>query len=261
MTAVPAWISILSDSGIAALSTFISPGTLFTFDLDGTLAPIVDDPDGILIPEDIHTKIVRLCTLASVAVLTGRSCSDARAHLGFEPRFIIGNHGAEGLPGWENRQRDFVRLCRRWEEQLKRLIPGAAGMGVRIENKGASLTLHYRSAASRDTALAEIRQAVQQLTPLPRRMSGKLSVNIVPPDSLNKGEALLYLMHHAGTHRAVFIGDDVTDEDVFRLKHKDILGIRVGNHSSSDADFCLSDQNQIGRLLAGIIMILERVTP
>ncbi|MBA4398107.1 MAG: hypothetical protein C0394_12095 [Syntrophus sp. (in: bacteria)] len=59
---------------------------------------------------------------------------------------------------------------------------------------------------------------------------------------------ILQLMRNAGSDRAVFIGDDVTDADVFRLKHERILGIRVGNHSPSEVDCCLSDQHQIGRL-------------
>lgn len=261
MTAMKKWICIFSDAGLAALSSFIDRTTLFTFDLDGTLAPIVEDPAGIMISDDVRGKLMRLCRLANVAVLTGRARNDARAHLGFEPRFIVGNHGAEGLPGWEKREQGFIRLCRRWEDQLRVLLPQAFRSGIIIENKGCSLTLHYRRAPAPEAALAEILCAVQLLTPIPRQIAGKFVANIVPPESLNKGEALLLLMSHVCAHRAVFIGDDVTDEDIFRLKHKQIIGIRVGNSSPSEADYCLSDQNQIGRLLAEIINDFERLVP
>lgn len=258
MTAMKEWICIFSDAGRAALDAFIGRTTLFTFDLDGTLAPIVADPAGIVIPAPVREKLVRLCRLADVAVLTGRARDDARAHLGFEPRFIVGNHGAEGLPGWQTQEREFVGLCRHWEDQLRALLPQASASGIGIENKGRSLTLHYRNAPAPDAALASIRRAAERLTPVPRCTSGKFVVNIVPSESLNKGEALLMLMAHAGAHRAVFIGDDVTDEDVFRLRNDRVLGIRVGNHSPSEAEYCLSDQNQIGRLLTEIIRIVER---
>lgn len=261
MTATKKWICIFSDAGMAALTTFIDRMTLFTFDLDGTLAPIVEDPAGIMIPSDVRGHLKRLCRLANVVVLTGRARKDARAHLGFEPRFIVGNHGAEGLPGWEKREPGFARLCRQWEKQLQALLPQAFRNGIMIENKGCSLTLHYRGAPAPGVALSEILLAVRHLAPVPRQISGKFVVNIVPLESLNKGESLLQLMGHTDARHAVFIGDDVTDEDVFRLKHERVLGIRVGNHSSSEADYCLSDQNQIGRLLAEIIHALERAIP
>lgn len=260
MTVTKKWACIFSEAGLIALSAFIDRTTLFTFDLDGTLAPIIDDPDRIIIPDDVRGQLIRLCRLAHVAILTGRARNDARVHLGFEPRFIVGNHGAEGLPGWEKREGGFARLCRQWEVQMRAMLTHALESGIVIENKGSSLTLHYRKARDREAARAEILRAAQRLEPLPRRISGKCVENIMPSDSLNKGEALLQLMRHAGAERAVFIGDDVTDEDVFRLKHERILGIRVGNSSPSEADYCLSDQNQIGRLLDEIIHPLERET-
>jgi trehalose 6-phosphate phosphatase len=260
MTITKPCLCIFSDAGLAALGAFIDRTTLFTFDLDGTLAPIVADPAGIVIPVSVREKLARLCRLAGVAVLTGRARDDARAHLGFEPRFIVGNHGAEGLPGWERREREFVSLCGHWEDQLRALLPHAFRDGILIENKGRSLSLHYRTARAPDAALTSIRRAAERLTPVPRQTSGKFVVNIAPPGSLNKGEALLQLMAHAGAPRAVFIGDDVTDEDVFRMKHERVLGIRVGNSSPSEADFRLSDQNQIGRLLTQIIHSLKRAT-
>jgi len=229
MRATKKWICIFSEEGLAALGTFIGRTTLFTFDLDGTLAPIVEDPAGIMISDDIRGKLMRLCRLANVAILTGRARSDARAHLGFEPRFIVGNHGAEGLPGWEKREQGFVRLCQQWEDQLRVLLPQAFRKGIIIENKGCSLTLHYRRAPAPETALAEILCAVQLLTPIPRQIAGKFVANIVPPESLNKGEALLLLMRYADAHRAVFIGHEVTGEDILHLKHERIHGLRVGN--------------------------------
>lgn len=74
---------------------------------------------------------------------------------------------------------------------------------------------------------------------------------------MNKGEALLQIMEQAGASRAVFVGDDDTDEDVFHMRNDRILGIRVGNESPSDAGYCLSDQDKIDRLLDEIIRALK----
>jgi len=253
MTAAKQWISILSESGLHALRSFIAGPTLFAFDLDGTLAPIVPDPSKIMIADEVRERMTRLCLVAKVTVLTGRSRDDARRYLGFKPLFIVGNHGAEGVPGWEEREVGFVQLCRGWEEQLQGLLPRTTQNGIVIENKGASLSLHYRNAPEVEKARMEIMLAVRRLTPLPRQISGKYVENILPQEALNKGEALVQIMGHAGTSRAVFVGDDDTDEDVFRMRDDRILGIRVGNSSPSKARYCLSDQKRIGRLIGEIM--------
>lgn len=256
MIAAKACASIFSHAGLAALQDFADRTTLFTFDLDGTLTPIVDDPARIAIPDAIRERMDRLCALANVAILTGRARDDARPHLGFNARFIVGNHGAEGIPGWEEREAEFAALARGWANQLEALLPPAAGRGIVIENKRLSLSIHYRKARYRDAAHAEIIDAIDRLTPLPRRVSGKCVENILPPDSPDKGEALVRIMRHAGASRAVFVGDDETDEDVFRMKNGSILGIRIGNASPSDAPYCLADQTGIEHLLDEIIRVL-----
>ncbi len=245
--------SIFSPTGLSALQSFADPATLFTFDLDGTLTPIIEDPSGTRISVDVRERMVHLCGLADVAILTGRAREDAHSRLGFDPRFIVGNHGAEGIPGHEEREREYADLCRRWEDQLRALLPRSPRSGIVIENKGASLSVHYRRAPRRSAARREILHAVQQITPHPRQVPGKCVENVLPPDALNKGEALLRIMVLAGAFRAVFVGDDDTDEDVFRMKNERILGIRVGDGLSSQAAFFLSDQKKIARLLDEIL--------
>jgi trehalose 6-phosphate phosphatase len=257
MTPAKEWTCIFSQAGLAAIKAFADRTTLFTFDLDGTLTPIIDDPSRIMISDKVREKMMRLSSLANVAILTGRARDDARSHLGFDARFIVGNHGAEGIPGWEDRERVFAALCQRWEDQLRLLLPHAQQSGFVIENKGTSLSVHYRKAPQQEAARREILQAIGRLTPLPRQISGKCVENILPQDSMNKGEALLQIMEQAGASRAVFVGDDDTDEDVFHMRNDRILGIRVGNESPSDAGYCLSDQDKIDRLLDEIIRALK----
>ena len=95
----------------------------------------------------------------------------------------------------------------------------------------------------------DILRAVDRLNPAPRQIPRKCVENVLPPDASNKGDALLRIMALAGASRAVFVGDDDTDEDVFRMRNDRILGIRVGNGFSSHAAFFLSNQKKISRLL------------
>ena len=249
-------INVFSQDGRTALRKFIDRTTLLAFDLDGTLAPIVADPFGIAIPEEVNLRMARLCRVAKVAVLTGRGRNDACRYLGFKPHYIIGNHGAEGLPGWEKRSEEFTRQCREWERQLRLFLPNLATHGVIIENKGATLSLHYRNAQERDIAHREILEVIQRLEPQPASASGKCVLNIVPDGAPHKGEALLQIMQQAGFSKALFVGDDETDEDVFRLKNDRIFGIRIGNEPSSTAAYCLSDQKEIVNLLEEITVLL-----
>ncbi len=249
-------IYLFSHAGLRDLRDFIDRSTLFAFDLDGTLAPIVSDPAGIMIPPDVHERLVRLNGTASVAVVTGRARVDAARHLGFAPRFLVGNHGAEGLPGADAAEREFIGLCRGWMTQLGELLPEGEGTGIVMEDKSATLSLHYRNAPDRENAHQRILAAVSRLLPAPRRVSGKLVENLVPAAAPHKGDALRRIMRHLGCARALFVGDDVTDEDVFRLGDEAIFGIRVGNSGGSAARYFIRGQDEMAPLLDEILAVL-----
>jgi len=242
-------IYLFSAEGMVELHAFVDSATLFVFDLDGTLAPIVQDPAGISIPEEVRQGLIQLNEMAPVAVITGRSRADAMVHLGFTPRFLVGNHGAEGLPGKEKAGQDFTGLCREWQRQLELLLPDMSVCGILLEAKGETIALHYRQAADPVKAQESILAAISCLTPPPRVVSGILVENIAPQNAPHKGAALEVLMVHLGCGRAIFVGDDVTDEDVFHLRNPAILGIRVGFDQESSAGYYLQGQHEMDRLL------------
>ncbi len=249
---------LFSAAGCAALHGFIDRATLFAFDLDGTLAPIAADPSLIMIAEEVRRGLIRLGQIAPLAIITGRARADARAHLGFEPLFLVGNHGAEGLPDGAGRGDGYVRLCRDWEQQLRLLLPNDRHVGIIVENKGETLSIHYRNLPERERARGVILESIQRLTPLPRLVSGKFVENLLPQDAPNKGEALASIMRRSGCRRSLFVGDDETDEDVFRLRDDHVFGIRVGRDSASAARYFIHEQNEIGPLLAELIESLTR---
>lgn len=245
--------SILGPEGLAFLRSFVDRKTLFAFDLDGTLAPIVSDPSDARIPDPVRDRLEKLCRLGRVVILTGRSIKDARKRLGFEPWLVIGNHGAEGLPHRQGFDVALDFLCGEWELQLRSILPEPERSGIILENKGASLSLHYRGAADPLLAREEILLALRRLRPHPRRISGKFIENILPAGAPLKGEAVRELMLDTCSSKAMFIGDDETDEDVFRLGDPRILGIRVGCELSSSAAWCLDRQESIVFLLDEIL--------
>ncbi len=248
-------VYLFSSKGLAAFAAYLSPDTLFAFDLDGTLAPIVEDYSAAQLDEQVRAALQRLIRLAKVAVITGRSRQDALAILGVEPHLLIGNHGAE----WSSvPNSSFIQDCNSWQEQLQRELRDV--QGIEFEPKGESLSLHYRKADDRESALERIDAAVTKLEPGPRSIGGKFVVNLLPMTAPTKGEALLAAMNKLGVRRSVFFGDDVTDEEVFLLKNADIFGIHIGGESRTAASYYINNQSEMPAILNLITTTLNTMS-
>lgn len=248
---------LFTEAGLAALHSFIDHKTLFAFDLDGTLAPIVDNPGDIRVPESILAELTILNKQAIVAVITGRSRQDASLHLGFVPRYLVGNHGAEGLPGVEAQEAEFLRLAETWEAQLKAMLSGDGQHEFVIENKGPTLSIHYRDNGDIYTVHSLLLSAIKRLVPHPRRVGGKYIENLIPEKAPDKGVAMLHLMHYTGYLKGFFVGDDETDEDVFAIAGDRLFTVRVGTAIKTKARYVLRDQQEISRLLHEINFFQE----
>ena len=243
---------LFTESGFRDLDRFVDKKTLFAFDLDGTLAPITTDPRTIRISENTQKGLAHLIARADVAIVTGRSRNDARSRLGIVPQFLIGNHGAEGLPGWEARERDFAEISLAWERQLRRLLPLEEISEICIENKGTTLSIHYRAAHNKRQTRVLLLQGIEKLIPRPRRIPGKCVENLLPVTAPDKGTAMRYLLDLSGSSMGLYVGDDATDEEVFRLDGDRLLTIRVGTGSRSRARYRLRKQSEVARLLEEI---------
>ncbi|MDA8126120.1 MAG: trehalose-phosphatase [Deltaproteobacteria bacterium] len=254
-------IYLFSDSGLAVLHDFIDSETLFAFDLDGTLAPIADDPGAIRVSAAVQQSLAHLKELAVLAVITGRSREDALRHLGVAPQYLVGNHGAEGLSGWEQHEADFRRLGDQWNRQLRQSLPDRDTLGIAIENKRLSVSIHYRGAVNRTAARSVARKAVDLLTPQPRVVGGKYVLNLLPAEAPNKGTALLQLLSLSGCRKGLFVGDDRTDEAVFQLKGDHLFTVRVGGGTGSRARYFLRSQREVPLLLRHIIAVLTQRNP
>ena len=254
----PVMTYLFRDVGLAALHDFIDPSTLFAFDLDGTLAPITSDPGGIRVPAAIQQALAELRKRAIIAIITGRSRLDAQLHLAVVPHYLIGNHGAEGLPGCKTCEESYSRLVRQWAEQLQVMMPDGIAAGLVMENKGTSLSIHYRGARNRQAARSLALRAVGRLVPPPRVLGGKCVLNLMPAGAPNKGMAMRQLMRQAGCVKGFFVGDDQTDEDVFQLDNGQLFTVRVGPGSESRARYFLRGQREIPLLLRYINSALAK---
>jgi len=251
--------ALFSITGYARLDDVVKPGLLCAFDFDGTLSPIVALPELAMLPEEIMHRLVALSHYAPVAIITGRELDDIRQRLGFTPDFVVGNHGIEGLPGWEDTAERHREVCRLWHERLMTCLnkPGSVDPGMTIENKKYSLSVHYRHARDHKAAAALLQKLFMHLEPLPRVVTGKCVFNLIPQDAADKGVALEQLMNISRAASGIYIGDDVTDEDAFRLSRANLLTVRIECNTDTAAEFFLRRRQDMAQLLDELISRLD----
>lgn len=190
-------------------------------DMDGTLAPIVQNPaDG----EPTATNRDLLAQLddvtALVAVVSGRAVSDVRARVNLPQLIYSGNHGLER---WEDGQ--GVVAAPEVEPYLDAIQAAKAAVealdveGMWVEDKIATLSVHYRNAPDPDHVARTYRKTIQQIADTHdlSLFEGRMIFELRPPLNMHKGTVYRQLIEENGLTAALFIGDDVTDADAFKV--------------------------------------------
>jgi trehalose 6-phosphate phosphatase len=242
-------IYALTDAGLRALRRAASQPLLYAFDFDGTLAPISSDRHAVKVSADTLRWLGELAKHAPCAIVSGRALADVAMRVnGYVPH-VIGNHGIESPLASRAILIEAERICTEWEHQLQSSLASLVPDGVELENKRYSLTFHFRGAQNPVNASVDILAALQRLTPAPELITGKYSINVLPPGQGGKGPATLALMKHLGRTGLFYIGDEETDETVFALPDAVTMGVRVGRHDGSRAGFYVHQQAEVEQLL------------
>ena len=246
---------LLQPRGAAALAAAMHRAPLLAFDFDGTIAPIVPRPEQARVSASLSGKLRRLAARLPVAIVSGRSVSDLVPRLGFEPHYIVGNHGAELAPHGPGELAAQLEPVR---ELLRAHGAALRKAGVTVEDKGLSLALHYRLAAYPQAALALIRETLRAVQPQCRVFAGKMVENVVAAGAPDKGRALHLLVEQSRSPCAVFFGDDVNDEPVFESAPAGWLTVRIGREDrSSRVGFFLDHPAELGLVLERMLVHLD----
>ena len=252
---------LFTAAGLRVLDALCFTQTLYAFDFDGTLAPIVKAPEDARASARSTALLVRLNQVAPMAIISGRSLMDMRPRLDLTPRYLIGNHGLEGLRAKNGAASLAKETCLQWRLKLLPLLAAATREGVVIEDKTYTLAVHYRRSRNKKSARHAIEAALAQLRPVPRIISGKQVYNVIPVGAPHKGVALSELMLLTGATSALYVGDDDTDEDVFALPDDRIVGVRVGYSKKSQARYYIRRQSEITRVLDCLVRGVEALVP
>lgn len=229
----------------AALERASAAGTLLVAcDYDGTLAPIVDDPDRATPLPGAIEVLADLAALPNtwVSLVSGRSLEVLVALAG-PPRAIglIGSHGVERVapsgPAGLGSPHDPADLVPARRDEAGKLLEELAAEvsaevsrlpGSRVETKPVGVAFHYRQAdpAAGATAADAL---IERLATRPgvHVRTGKMVAEFAVAGA-DKGEALDALIAQTDPDVTVFVGDDVTDEDGFAVLGDGDVGIKVG---------------------------------
>jgi trehalose 6-phosphate phosphatase len=217
------------DSLIAPLREHPKQSAVLT-DVDGTIAPIVSEPADAAVPEKTRQILRRLAErYALVGCLSGRRALDARRVVGLDELAYAGNHGFELLLPGEDEVRPDPSLDGH-EADAPRFVAGIdrselERVGIRTEDKGAIVALHWRGAPNEGAAESlaeEIASEAERQGLVPHR--GRKVFEIRPKVAINKGIAVAALIqtYSAATNTAagpidaaLYCGDDRTDLDAF----------------------------------------------
>jgi len=220
-------------------------------DFDGTLVRIQRRPMNVRVSARTKHLLRRLSRhpLLFVAIVSGRRRHDLQTRIGIETLRYVGLHGAEA-EGTNTRigkgaGKILALAKRRAQEQF------ASMRGMRIEDKGLSFAVHYRTAAPPVARAAKscLLKLVAPLQHSLKMFEGAMVWEVLPNEIPGKGAAARVLLSELpkGTP-AIYIGDDGTDESAFRTL-RDQITIRVGKAKESHAKYYLRNTSEVIQFL------------
>lgn len=226
-------------------------------DFDGTLAPIVNNPDDAKLDEEMSRTLDLLMEKTYCAVLTGRDRVDIEKRVAFDKIIYAGSHGYDIKgPGLEWTFEQGVSCLPALDEAQKELSKELAHIdGVAIERKRFAIAVHYRGVAEANTKeVLDKVYAIINSHPKLKPGPGKKVLELKPNIEWHKGRALSWLMDKlnlsSDKYIPVFIGDDLTDEDGFAVIRDSGIGIIVGDHDfQSLATYSLKDPTEVRKFL------------
>lgn len=235
----------------------LEPSDLALFlDVDGTLLDIEDHPAGVTAEPSLVALLGRLAAAldGALSLISGRPVADIDRIFAPARFAAAGAHGAE----FRLHPEDPVS-CTTWSlpapvvEEIRAFA--ARDPGLLLEEKRGGISLHYRRAPQLEQECTEfVHRLLPEIETEFRLIAGKMVFEFAPK-AHHKGAAIREMMQREpfSSRRAVFVGDDVTDEDGFRAVN--VLGgvtIRVGGNYGSEADYSLPDVAAVLRWLESI---------
>lgn len=226
----------------------------FFFDYDGTLTPIVKKPELAKLDSEIKKLLRKISGKCPTAIISGRPLNEIKKLVGLKNIIYSGNHGLEiEIKGRKiiqdvplESKKEIHRIKNKLRKEIKKID------GAFLEDKGLTLSIHWRLTGKKylPKLFAIIRETICNNSRV-RLTKGKKVWEIRPNINWDKGRAvnrILSLLAARYSLLAIYIGDDTTDEDAFKVL-KNGITIRIGESKKSKAGYYLKKQSEIKRFL------------
>ena len=236
-------------------------------DYDGTLSPIVKDPDKAILSDKTKEVLKKLAKELPVAVVSGRDRADVESKVGLENVYYAGSHGFDisGPNGMEMQYEGGLNAIPALNEAEKNLKEKLKDIeGARVERKKYAIAVHFRNVSEEEVPMVKsaVYKELDKREEL-KKGGGKMILELKPDIDWHKGRATRWLLDaldlEGRQHIPVFIGDDVTDEDGLQEIQEDGIGILVGTHGEKTAaHYRLESTDEVSDFLDELHKSLKR---
>lgn len=227
---------------------------VFFFDYDGTLTPIVEQPDLAKISPEMKEIIRQLSLKYKLAIVSGRGRRNLQTLVDIPGIFYAGDHGLDiigpDISMIHPKVKKFLPLIQNISKSLDKSLSHIPG--VIVEKKKMSVAIHYRQVSKEDLPGLKLplKKILKENRENIRLLTGKKVVEFLPNIEWNKGKAVLWILNTLGLdwseHKIFYLGDDTTDEDAFRILRTRGTSILIAEKAEkSAADFRLSSPEEV----------------
>ncbi|KAL9412064.1 hypothetical protein AB3S75_045640 [Citrus x aurantiifolia] len=255
-------------------------------DYDGTLSPIVDNPDCAFMSDAMRAVVKNVAKYFPTAIISGRSRDKVYEFVGLAELYYAGSHGMDIMgpvrQSIPNDNADTIQSTDKQGKEVNLFQPAREFLpmidavfhslmentkeinGVKVENNKFCVSVHYRNVDEKywATVVQRVHEILKQYPTRLRLTHGRKVLEVRPVIDWDKGKAVMFLLESLGLSNCedvlpIYVGDDRTDEDAFKE-------LREGNHGygilvssvpkESKAFYSLRDPSEVMEFLKSFVM-------
>ncbi|OAY48149.1 trehalose-phosphate phosphatase A [Manihot esculenta] len=254
-------------------------------DYDGTLSPIVDNPDCAFMSNAMRSAVKKVAKCFPTAIISGRSRDKVYEFVGLTELYYAGSHGMDIMGPVRQSVSDDQPNCMRSadkqgkevnlfqpaseflpmiDEVYSSLVDSTKDIkGAKVENNKFCVSVHYRNVDEKSwKSVAQCVYDVIKNYPRLRLTHGRKVLEVRPVINWDKGKAVTFLLESLGLSNCddvlpIYVGDDRTDEDAFKVLRERNCGYGVLVTSvpkESNAFYSLRDPSEVMEFLKSLVM-------